>query len=221
MLNPHQATGQHEHLKTMFLLVCIEPPASQGCGENTAGLCNTKGLSCWRCYLLWGRVGGIQIRPDSSFPGLSLFTVSFVLHFLLASCWPPVVALLCSAADGPPHQTPPGRVCILDWKERALMGLIDPGCEAPGRWNTHRSSPSKASCYFPFQPSKQEATCGTLIAKANVEPALDLLVWMQLGKRTGSYYGLNTTCRVLAPHVMQGHVMGFRKPATFPIDAKE
>lgn len=58
------------------------------------------------------------------------------------------------------------------------MGLIDPGCEAPGCWNTHRSSPSKASLLFSFlnHPNRKLPVASKL-QRQNVEPALDLLVW--------------------------------------------
>lgn len=106
--NPHQPTGQHERLKTTFLLCALNPRPHRDVVE-TQLVCAHKGLVLLEVLFIVGAerggVGGnLRIRPDSSSPGPSLRR-GFLYAPLPSCCWPPAVTLLCSAADGPP---PPG-----------------------------------------------------------------------------------------------------------------
>lgn len=83
------------------------------------------------------------------------------------------------------------------------MGLIDPGCEAPGRWNTHRTGLSKASLLFSFlnHPNRKLPVASKL-QRQNVELALELLVWDNWEKNRELLWVEN---RLLCPgpHVMR------------------
>lgn len=99
----HQLTGQHEHLKTTFLLCALNPQPHRDVVE-TQLVCAHKGLVLLEGLFIAGAGRGredLSIRLDSSFPGPSLHR-GFLCAPLPSCCWPPAVALLCSAADGPP-----------------------------------------------------------------------------------------------------------------------
>lgn len=104
--NPHQPTGQHEHLKTMFLL-CASNPRPHRDVVETQLVCAHKGLVLSEVLFIVGAGGGSQDQARFQLPRPQPpFTVSFVLHFLLA------VGLrrwLCSVLLQMvhPRQTPP------------------------------------------------------------------------------------------------------------------
>lgn len=83
--NLHQATGQHEHQKTMFLLCALNPQPHRDVVE-TQLVCAHKGLNLLEVLLLWGQVRGSQDQARFQLPRPQppRFAVSFVLlHSLL------------------------------------------------------------------------------------------------------------------------------------------
>lgn len=78
--------------------VCIEPQPHRDGWKHSWSVV-IKGLVLLEVLFIVGAGSGTR-SAHSSFPGLSLRSL-FCAHFLLA-VGSPVVALLCSAADGPP-----------------------------------------------------------------------------------------------------------------------
>lgn len=99
--NPHQPTGQHEHLKTMFLL-CASNPRPHRDVVETQLVCAYKGLVLSEVLFIVGAGRGISGSGPIPASQASASIHCFLCAPLPPCCWPPAVALLCSAADGPP-----------------------------------------------------------------------------------------------------------------------
>lgn len=120
----HQPTGQHEHLKTTFLLCALNPRPHRDVVE-TQLVCAHKGLFLLEGLFIAG-AGGSQDQARFQLPGPqppSRFPLCSASFLLLASG--SGSALFCCRWSTP-AKLHPGRVCICDWKERALNGSDRP-----------------------------------------------------------------------------------------------